>query len=251
MKIAQPIKLSQFYEQFIRETNKLIVNFKNNNAQLEEVKNIHNDNKRSFNSNLPNLKSTNYITTLEKPKLKGNLNIEQQWQNNELRSGHRRREDVEDKVYKIDIYKVATLVLAFLLIITWVCFLFFKSNSADETEVIQNQEQVDTVPQEQEQKPDEITKIEDLKPKSNSTLNENDYKIVAKNLKRNMKLDDVVKVIFSKNPTEISSFYSGQEEIYSKHLLELNRQCFEEKEGIFYFEKDTIRQIPSYKKNNE
>ena len=244
-------KINQFYEQFIRETNKLIVNFKNNNAQLEEVKNIHNDNKRSFNSNLPNLKSTNYITTLEKPKLKGNLNIEQQWQNNELRSGHRRREDVEDKVYKIDIYKVATLVLAFLLIITWVCFLFFKSNSADETEVIQNQEQVDTVPQEQEQKPDEITKIEDLKPKSNSTLNENDYKIVAKNLKRNMKLDDVVKVIFSKNPTEISSFYSGQEEIYSKHLLELNRQCFEEKEGIFYFEKDTIRQIPSYKKNNE
>jgi hypothetical protein len=63
-----------------------------------------------------------------------------------------------------------------------------------------------------------------------------------------MKLDDVVKVIFSKNPTEISSFYSGQEAIYSKHLLELNKQCFEEKEGIYYFAKDTLRQIPSYKK---
>jgi hypothetical protein len=63
-----------------------------------------------------------------------------------------------------------------------------------------------------------------------------------------MKLEDVVKVIFTKNPTEISSFYNGQEAIYSKHLLEFNRQCFEEKEGIYYFAKDTLRQIPSYKK---
>lgn len=126
--------------------------------------------------------------------------------------------------------------------------MFFKSNSVDETEVIQNQEQVNTVPQEQEQKPVEITKIDDLNPKSNSILNENDFRIVAKSLKPNMKLDDVVKVIFSKNPTEISSFYSGQEAIYSKHLLELNKQCFEEKEGIYYYAKDTIRQIPSYKK---
>jgi hypothetical protein len=63
-----------------------------------------------------------------------------------------------------------------------------------------------------------------------------------------MKLDEVVKVIFKNNPTDISTTYSGQEEIYSKHLLELNKQCFEEKEGIYYFSKDTLRQIPSYKK---
>lgn len=62
-----------------------------------------------------------------------------------------------------------------------------------------------------------------------------------------MSLDDIVKIIFSKNPTEISSFYSGQEQIYSKLLLELNIQCFEKKEGIDYFIKDTLRQIPSYK----
>ena len=79
-------------------------------------------------------------------------------------------------------------------------------------------------------------------------LNENDYRIVAKNLKPNMKLEDVVKVIFTKNPTEISSVYSGQEAIYSKHLLELNKQCFEEKDGVYYFVKDTITKIPSYKK---
>jgi hypothetical protein len=38
-----------------------------------------------------------------------------------------------------------------------------------------------------------------------------------------MKLEDVVKVIFNKNPTEIGNIYSGQEAIYSKHLLELNK----------------------------
>ena len=63
-----------------------------------------------------------------------------------------------------------------------------------------------------------------------------------------MMLDDVVKVIFNKNPTEISNIYSGQEAIYSKHLLECNKQCFEQIDGIYYFAKDTLRKIPSYKK---
>ena len=87
-----------------------------------------------------------------------------------------------------------------------------------------------------------------MNPKSNSKLNENDYRIVAKNLKTNMKSDEVVKVIFNKNPTEIGSIYSGQEAIYSKQLIELNKQCFEEKDGLYYFTKDTIKHIPTYKK---
>lgn len=243
-------KINQFYENFISKTNNLIGELKNNNSQIEDIKKSHNENKRSFNSNLPDLKIPNYITSLVKPKPRGNLHTEHQRQEFENKGGHRRREEreEEDKVFKIDIFKVATLVLAFLLIVTWIYFLFYKSNSENETQIIQSQEQVKTVPQEQEQKPKEITKIEDLNPKSNSTLNENDYRIVAKNLKPNMKLDEVVKIIFNKNPSEISSFYSGQEAIYSKHLLELNKQCFEEEEGIYYFAKDTLRQIPSFKK---
>lgn len=243
--------INQYYDKFISETNKLLSNLKNNNAHLEEVKNIHNDNKRSFNNNLPNLKSANYITTLEKLKPKGNLHIEQQWQNNELRSGHRRREELVElveKTYKINIYKVATIILSILLIITWGYFLFFKSNSANETEMIQNQEQINTIPQEQEEKTVEVTNFSDLNPVSNKFLNENDCRIVARSLTPNMKLEEVVNVIFNKNPTEISNFYSGQEAIYSRHLLELNKQCFEEKDGSYYFTKDTLRQIPSYKK---
>ena len=244
-------KIGQFYDDFLNKTNGLINQLSHNNGKLEEVKQIHNSNKILFNNGISDLKRPNYTTTIAKPKPKGNLHTEHQRQDFEHRSGHRRKEErdeFEEKDFKIDIYKVATLVLAFLLILTWVYFLFFKSNSVDETEVIQNQEQINTIPQEQEQKDIEITKLEDLNPKSNSILNENDFRIVAKNLKPNMKLEDVVKVIFTKNPTEISSVYSGQEAIYSKHLLELNKQCFEEKEGIYYFAKDTLRQIPSYKK---
>jgi hypothetical protein len=242
-------KIGQFYDDFLNKTKNLISQLKHNNGKLEEVKQIHNSNKILFNNGISDFKKPNYTTTIAKPKPKGNLHTEHQRQDFEHRSGHRRRderEDLEDKVYKIDKYKVATLVLVILLIITWVYFLFFNSNSENETETTQSVEQLHPLPQ--VQKHDEILKIEDLNPKSNSTLNKNDYKIVANELKSNMKLDEVVKVIFRKNPSEISNFYAGQETIYSKHLLELNKQCFIEKQGIFYFYKDTLRLIPSYKK---
>lgn len=243
-------KIGQYYDDFLNKTKSLINQLRHNNGKLEDVKEIHNGNKVLFNNGVSDLKRPNYITNIPKAKPKGNLHTENQRQEFEHRSGHKRREEreEEDNVYKINIYKVATLVLALLLIFTWVYFLFFKSNTENETELIQNQELINTIPQEQEQKPVEITKIEDLNPKSNSILNENDFRIVAKNLKPNMKLEDVVKVIFIKNPTEISSVYSGQEAIYSNHLLELNKNCFEKKEEIYYFAKDTLRQIPSYKK---
>lgn len=194
-------KIGQFYDDFLNKTKNLIKQLRHNNGKLEEVKQIHNSNKILFNNGISDLKRPNYTTTIAKPKPKGNLLTEQQRQDFEHRSSHKRREErdeFKEKDYKIDIYKVATLVLAFLLILTWVYFLFFKSNSVDKTEVIQNNEQVNTVPQEQEEKPVEFTKIEDLNPKSNSILNEYDFRIVAKNLKPNMRLEDVVIVIFTK-----------------------------------------------------
>ena len=242
-------KIGQFYDDFLNKTNGLINQLSHNNGKLEEVKQIHNSNKILFNNGISDLKRPIYTTTIAKPKPKGNLHIENQRQDFEHRNGHRRREEKEEeeeKAYKIDIFKVATLVLAPLLIVTWVYFLFFKSNSENETQIIQSQEQVDTITQ--EQKPDDIVTIADLNPKSNSTLNENDYRIVAKNLKTNMKSDEVVKVIFNNNPTQIGSIYSGQEAIYSKQLIELNKQCFEEKDGLYYFTKDTIKHIPTFKK---
>ncbi len=245
-------KIGQFYDDFLIKTKDLINQLRHNNGKLEEVKQIHNSNKILFNNGIGELKRPNYTTTIAKPKPKGNLQTAQQQQGfkDRTRDEFIKNENVEkeENVFKLDIYKVATLILAFLLITSWAYFLFFKSNSENRREVTLNQEQVNTIPKVYEQKPTEITKIEDLNPISNSTLNEDDYSIVAKNLKTNMNLNEVVKIIFIKNPTEIGNFYSAQEVIYSKHLLKLNKQCFEEKDGIYYFIKDTLRQIPSYKK---
>lgn len=244
-------KTAHFYDDFLNKTKHLISQLRHHNGKLDEVKQIHNSNKILFNSGISDLKRPNYTTTIAKPKPKGKLHIEHQRQEIEHSSGHRRREqreDGEEKANKIDIFKVATLVLAFLLIVTWVYFLFFKSSSENETQIIQSQEHVDIIPQEPEQKRDEIEKSADLNPKSNSLLNKNDYGIVAKNLKNNMKLDEVVKVIFNKNPTEIGNIYSGQKAIYSNYLIELNKQCFEERDGSYYFTKDTIKHIPTFKK---
>jgi len=94
----------------------------------------------------------------------------------------------------------------------------------------------------------ELEKIPELNPVSNSNLTVNDYRLLAKNIPYNMAVGQVVKVIFDKNPTEIKNYYINQEENYSKHLIELNKQCFEQKEGIYYFTRDTLKVIPSFKK---
>jgi hypothetical protein len=242
-------KIGQFYDDFLNKTKNLINQLRNNNGKLDEVKQIHNNNKVLFNNGVGELKRPNYTTTIAKPKPKGNLQTEHIRQDYDNRSSHTRSKiESQERSYKTNTYKVATLVLAFLLVATWIYVLFFKSSSETDIETIQNQEQVNNIPQEQIQTPIETTKLEDLKPIPNSELNDNDYRIVAKKIKYNSKIEDVVKVIFDLNPTEIKSNYVGQENIFSKHLIELNKQCFEEKDGISYFSKDTIRHIPSYKK---
>lgn len=241
-------KIGQFYDDFLNKTRSLINQLRNNNGKLEEAKQIHNSNKILFNSGVSELKRPHYTTTIAKPKPKGNLNIEHQHQDYDIRSGQRKRSYVEldGKSHKINRYKVATFVLGFLLLITWIYLLYTKLNSPIKTEIIQNQEQLDIIHQEEVQTPNKI--IKELKPSPNSKLNDNDCKIISKNIKYKSKIEDIVKVIFDNNPTEVKSIYNGQEVIYSKNLFELNKQCFEEKDGNYYYIKDTIKHIPSFKK---
>lgn len=243
-------KIGQFYDDLLNKTKGLINQLKNSNVYLEEVKQIHNSNKILFNNGVADLKKPIYITTINKPKPNGNIQTERQLHESEYRIGEIRRgekEGIDHKSYQIDRYKVATLILAFLLVLTWVFFLFSKMKSEDEMKIKDDQQQTGTSSQDHESNHQEEAKIEELNPKYNSKLTENDCRIIAKSLKPNMKLEDVVKIIYSKNPTEISNVYSGQEIIYSKFLLELNKNCFEEKENSFYFIKDTLKVIPSFK----
>ena len=172
-------KIAQFYDDFLNKTNSLVNQLRHNNGKLEEVKQIHNSNKILFNNGVSELKKPNYTTNIPKPKPKGNLHTESPRQDFEHRSTHRKRERIETEYggFKINIYKVSTLVFALLLITTWLYVLFLKSSSDTQTEIIQKQEQEIKKPQEQVVTPKETAKLEDLKPKSNSYLNENDCKM--------------------------------------------------------------------------
>ena len=235
-------KIGQFYDDFLNKSNSLINLLKHNNGKLEDVKQIYNSNKILFNNGISELKKPNYTTKITKPKPKSNLIIEHSQKDfaNRNSQGTMRSKALEANDYKINIYKVTTLVFAFLLLCTWIYFLFF--NSIELSVPSQDIQQVE------DQSSQTTIESRVLSPKPNTELNENDYRIVAKIIKYNSKIEDVVKVIFDKNPSEIKSNYTSQKVAYSKHLLELNKECFDENKGIIYFSKDTIRHIPCFKK---
>lgn len=136
-------RIGQFYDDFLCKTKSLINQLKQNNGKLDEVKQIHNSNKILFNNGVSELKRPIYTTTIAKPKPKGNLITENQNQGFDYKTIVRRNEDegMENEI-KIDVFKVATLLLALLLISTWLYFLLF--NSTEITASIQPQEQLIT-----------------------------------------------------------------------------------------------------------
>jgi len=95
-----------------------------------------------------------------------------------------------------------------------------------------------------------ISTNSELNPKSNNQLNSNDIKNIAKSIKSDMPVAEVVKIIFEKNPTDIKKHYENQIDLYSKKIIELNKNCFEEKDGNNYYKQDTIKNIPSFKSDN-
>lgn len=70
---------------------------------------------------------------------------------------------------------------------------------------------------------------------------------LPKKIKYNTEVSEVVEIIFKGNPTDIKNNYEGQKEVYSKQLIDKNKDCFEDRNGVSYFVKDTLKHIPSYK----
>lgn len=69
-------------------------------------------------------------------------------------------------------------------------------------------------------------------------LNENDTKLVNKNLEINKhNINEVVKIIFKENPNDIGLPYQNREQEYSNLLFEQNRESFEIKSS---YTNDTI-----------
>lgn len=249
-------KITKFFDNFLNDTNQLIYTLKNSNSELEDIKRLHNENKINFNRNIPEFKKAFYFTKIEKPKPKGNLqteNPEYYTKSKNRETEKKNKQEIESTSNKewnqINLYKVATFILVFILLSTWVYIWFFDSKSEEKIELNQNENNEHSNLKNKNKPLLNLTTPDELDPKPNSILNNNDFRIVANKIYYNSKVEDIVKIIFNLNPTDINKSYSNQEKIYSDQLVFLNKQCFEEKDGNYYFVKDTIRNIPSFKKS--
>ncbi len=225
-------KIDQFYDDFLNKTKNLINQLRHNNGKLEEVKQIHNNNKVLFNSGISDLKRPNYTTSISKPKAKGKLNVEQPIPNsNILQDQTKFGIYPESTRNKIDFFKVATLIFGALLIFTWV-YIYLAGSENSEYNDEQNQNNFKS----------------HLFTEPNSKLSEKDCKIVSTKINYEYKLDTIVDIIFKLNPNDIQFTYEKYREKYSTLLYNENENCFEIIDNDTVFKKDSIKNIPSFKK---
>lgn len=222
------------------------INFVNANEKIDDIKLFHNENKREFINYInQNIKPT-YLNNLNSNQLRTSLTTNYQNQPEWLQQPNNKRHQSED-VKKRKPFKIFKL-LSFLFFVLWLAtlsyFLYFN-NPEPKQDLIEVNENVEETKVENEVQI-QSTEIQ-LTPIPNSKLNSNDIKNIAKNIKSNMPLEDVVKIIFDKNPTDIKKHYENNIELYSRELVQINKECFEEKENKTYYVKDTIKNIPAFK----
>lgn len=235
--------INQEYEAYSKKIDESITRL-NGGEKLDNVRRLHIENKRIFIERINRQEKPNLLNSISKPHTRTDLKAVPKpvqtghYYNNNDERHHRSRGNQE-----IDVFKLATLVLLLVWIGTLVYFLFF--NKPDKETIYINEQQEITT--KAENLSTESISIQELNPKPNLELNENDYRLVAKKINYNTDVNKVVEIIFNNNPTDIKSHYGTQKEIYSKQLIDQNQNSFEDRNGFFYFVKDTLRHIPSYK----
>lgn len=254
------------FTQKIRE----LANQLRSGRRYEDVKYLYEENKRIFIISIDELKRPNFINNI--PKSKGKTELRQNTyatpQPNRDREKREKqsnlREHREDRSNnheepKLDFYKLATFILVTAIFLFTIAYLIFSGsgleNTNQETQKIESkidetspkaESHVDeTNPAEVKDNNDETNK--QLNPKSNSELAILDVQNLSKKLKYNTPLNEVVKVVYNCNPTDVKSKYLGQEDLYGIQLVNSNKNCFEERKGIYYFVHDTLRHLPCYK----
>lgn len=248
--------------------------------KYDDVRLLYNENKRIFLESLEQLRRPNFINNIHKIKarteIRNSPNINN---NNNLQGGSRHEEHRQERRGKsrqeirydepeLNYYKLATFVLVAALFFAFIAYLFIgdndetftRENSYTESKIEQSQNNEpaldnkmggsNAVPAKSDDKKSENNSkasSDNLNPKPNCELSQSDILTVNKNLKPLLSIDDVVNIIFKFNPTDVKKTYLGQENIYGKALIELNKGCFQEKQGEFYFVKDALKHLPCYK----
>jgi len=232
--------INQKYEGYAKKIDESINKLKSGN-KLEAVRQFYNDNKKIFIESVNQQQKPKYLNNISKPNTKTALKADfQSRQSSEQDSFENENTDNEKNGYEIDIFKVISFLL-FLLLMGTLLLYFNKKNKVVAVQPEQSNVAVNNPPV--PEKPN----IEELSPKPDTVLSENDYLHVAKKIKKGMKLEEVVQIIFDANPTDIKNTYLNQVEQYSKRLLELNQDCFQLNSNTFLLIKDTLINIPSYK----
>lgn len=236
--------LSVVNQSFVEFLNKIdsYINEVKDNKDPSGVKKLFSQNKKILIESVNEQKKPILINSIQKPNIKSNVKDEKIIRD-EVRSSERRAERREEGKYELDIFKLISIFLFILWIATVAFFYLTKgketSLAIDETSVPYNQDTVQEV--------NKSNPIVELEPKPNIELNENDFLLVSKNIKSKLEAGKVINVIFEKNPSQIGTIYKEQKNSYERLLIQLNENCFEKRDSVYYYIKDTIKHIPAYK----
>jgi hypothetical protein len=238
-------KINQKYDSYSKKIDQSINNLKSD-QKLEKVRQQHNEDKRGF------IDSINQQTPLVFNKIskhQAKTELKQTSQDTQARSyeqGFSNHEKKKRRESKSIIFELLSAALFLLWIATLSYFQFFHKS---ENKIIETQNQSEhNEIQSNEQTRTDPRKESQLSPLPNTKLDENDYLIVAKKIKKHMPIEDIVQIIFDSNPSDIKSSYSNQIEEYGKIIIEKNKDCFIEDKNKYIYLKGTLKHIPSYNK---
>ncbi|MEY8760507.1 hypothetical protein [Chryseobacterium tongliaoense] len=245
--------INQEYDQYSIKIDELIRDLKSD-GKLETIKKLYNDNKKSFNSKINQNKSIESLNSVSSANW-GNQGMSKAvspFGNNPERFGRNDRSRRE-KEPKLNGYKIATFILSFLIIASGVVyFIFFDKGNLmgllkEETSVVP-ESVIDTVainPGPAETVPAVVEP--GLNPFPISELNPHDRHLINMKIKREMKMDSLIDIIFKENPSSINEYYKYQKRDYAINLYNTNIRSFTIKDMDTILT-DSLIVIPNYTK---
>ncbi len=236
-------RVTQKYEGYVKKIDEAIGQLASG-KKPELVKQLLTENKRIFIDSVNEQKKPVFINAISKPKavrteLKPNFQPDVS-KTEPVGSPIRRR---KHKEYRLNRFKIVSLVLLLLWVGTVVYFLFFTQKENTVAEVPKPETQLPAMVPPAPQ-PDTL----ELSPKPNGKLPATAFRAVLKKITPHASADEVVKVIFDVNPDAIKKVYSNQVAAYTRYLVEQNKDYFEKKDSTLNLKNDTLVIIPCYKK---
>lgn len=232
-------KINEFYNSFSRKIDELSNQLKSG-KKLDDVKQVYNDSKRVFRESIGSLKAPNFINAVSQPRpttdIRETFHPKHNWNN--------QYEEKEERKYKLDNFKVATLVLSILLLFAIIGLVWFQFFKKPEKEIVYNESQEEQTVTEQPIK----NVISEINPKPNGEVDFSTKNKINGKLVKNSKIDSVTNFIFKANPSSINEYYKYQKKDYSNILFEKNKESFKISSSNDTLYIKDLQTIPNYQK---